>query len=693
MYEARVRKVAFDIGGTFTDVIILHEDGSIKTAKLLSLLDTVGATIRTSAHLGGDPRQGYIHGSTVAANALLEHKLGRVGLVTTEGFRDVLEMRSQRRPNIYDVNWTRPKSLISRELCLGVKERVLSDGSVDIELDRDDAANAVNTLLNNEVDSIAICLINSFVNGAHERAIAELVRDRDPLIHVSVSSEEFPEIREYERTSTTVVNAALAPVVDQYLSTLIGQLAVSESQLQIMQSNGGLMNAATARRRPVQMVESGPAAGVLAAARLAGEVDLPQVLAFDMGGTTAKATFIEHGTPLERPGGEVGAGANLATQFFGGAGHAIRVPAFDIAEVGAGGGSIAWVDDGGALRVGPEGAGADPGPVCYQRGGRQPTVTDANLVLGYLDTGGFAGGTIPVDRQAAADAILEVIAKPLGLDLLEAAHGIVQVANATTMRALRAVSIQRGIDPRGMSMIAFGGSGPVHAAQLASALGVSVVYVPPFSGIFSAVGLLLADHRLDAVRSLVMRLDQIDRKVLDERYGELDGSVRESMVGQGLAQSDVLITKELDIQYRGHDTALTLRFPEDASDIAESLKTAFVAAHKAAFGYERHEPPEIVSLRVRATALSEGATIAQLTEQAVPHEQVEQKLENWQACFHPSAGMVEVKIVTREDLTDMPLRGPAIVREWDTCTVVPPGWTVHRGAVGCLVLRNEEMAK
>ena len=687
MTQQRIERIAFDIGGTFTDVIVLWSDGRIQTGKLLSLLDSVGGDMLRTFELEGLAVGNFVHGTTVATNALLEHKTAKVALITTAGFRDILEMRSQRRPNVYDIAWERSPPLVPRWDRFEVRERMRSDGSVETPLAPEAAAAAVDAALASKPEALALCLINSYVNGAHEVMLAEAVRRRDPAMPLSVSATDFAEMKEYERTSTTVVNAALMPVVDAYLGRLESQLGASGNDLQVMQSNGGLIGSAAARHRPVQIIESGPAAGVLAAARLAGEVGIDQALAFDMGGTTAKASLIRNGAPLEKPGGEVGAGVNMASRFFGGAGHAVQVPSLDIAEVGAGGGSIAWIDQGGALRVGPEGAGAQPGPVCYGRGGERPTVTDANVVLGYINPGGLAGATVAIDREAAAAAIERVIARPLGLSLLTAALGIVQVANATTMRALRAVSIERGIDPRQLSMIAFGGSGPIHAAPLAAVLGAACIYVPPFPGIFSAVGLLLAEYRHDGVRSLAMPIDALDAALLAERRDELEAQVRGAMAGA----RGIELTPLVDLRYRGQDKPLTLPLPaaEGTAELRSALQAAFDREHRAVYGYLRSEAPEIVALRLRGTASAGvGQSIAELAQAATPHARVVEAPRQRQACFDAKAGLVEVRVLQRADLGETPLAGPLIVEEWDTAAVVSPGWTARRDRLNNIVLER-----
>ena len=450
-------RVAFDIGGTFTDVIILANDRRIHTAKVLSLLERIGENIVDCirSDKSGEPVQNFVHATTIASNAVIERKTARTGLITTQGFRDVLEMMNQKGPTVGDINWQRLPSLIPRRLRFEVAERILTDGRVEHPLHRQGAQDAILKLLAAEVEVIAVCLINSYVNPVHEREIGQLVREASPATVVCLSSDVHPEIREYERTSTTVINASLIPVVGRYMDHLEKHLSQYSKQLLIMQSNGGTITSAMARLRPMYMIESGPAAGVLGAARLASELKLKNVLSFDMGGTTAKVSLIRDGDPMEKAGGEIGSGVSAV--HLRGTGHALRVPSIDIVEVGAGGGSMAWIDDAGALRAGPISASADPGPVCYGRGGMEPTVTDANVVLGYMNPESIADNTLRIDRQAAWDSIDKRIAQRLHLDVMTAAYGIIEVANATMMRALRAVSTERGYDIRELTLVAFGG--------------------------------------------------------------------------------------------------------------------------------------------------------------------------------------------------------------------------------------------
>jgi N-methylhydantoinase A len=685
-------RVGFDIGGTFTDVIVIDDDGHISTAKVLSLLDRVGedivACVRALA-ASGDV-ESFVHGTTIASNAVIEGKTALTGLITTRGFGDNLEMRGERRPNVQDPNWIRSPALVPRHLRLELSERILGDGTVERPLNPDEARSVIRRLASQKVEAIAVCFINSYLNPIHEQEIRSLIiSELGSRIVVCLSSEIYPQIREYDRASTTVINASLVPVVDRYLNQVERHLAAYSNRLLIMQSNGGIMSAEAARRKPAYMIESGPAAGVLAAARLAREARLDKVLSFDMGGTTAKACLIENGVPAEKAAGEIGSAVNVTTHLFYKGGHALIVPSLDIVEVGAGGGSIAWIDDGGALRVGPQSAGAEPGPVCYGRGGREPTVTDANVVLGYMNPERIAGATLRINREVAWDAIKRQIADPLGLDVLGAAYGITQVANSLMMRALRAVSTERGRDPRDFTLLAFGGAGPIHAAGLAESIEISRLFVPIFPGLFSALGLLLADYRHDYIRSIVTSLDSVRLEEIVTHYQELKETARADMHREGVAAEAVRFEQYVDLKYGYQLQELTLPFPaiDDRTNLSEALARLFVHAHDQAFGYHSDDPIELVSLRLRALAsagkvgFSDLATRASEGSTAAPGSSDNSR----EVYFGRHLGLMNTPICGRRDIARMQ-RGPMIVEEPDTTVVVPPGWSISSDGYANLTL-------
>jgi len=695
--EQAVLRVAFDIGGTFTDVVIAGADGRLFTYKILTLPDSVGADVGrcVADALGQQPGAhvaSLVHGTTIASNAVLEGKGAVTGLISTKGFRDELEIRRLGRPGVYDVFWERTPPLIPRRRRLEVHERMMVNGEVDTPLDINDVRAALHTLRAQGVEAIAVSFLHSYVNPTHERQATALVRELLPGVMVCASSEVLPEIREYERTSTTALNAYLMPVVNRYLDQLEAQLRQYHPSLLIMQSNGGVMTTEHARRRPVHMIESGPAAGVLAAASLAREIGLAQAVAFDMGGTTVKACLIENGQPVETAEGEVGAGLNIASRLSKGAGYALRVPAYDIVEVGAGGGSLAWVDEGGALRVGPRSAGAVPGPACYGRGGTAPTITDADVVLGYMNPEKIAGGTVPIDAAAARAAIERDLCARLGLTVQNAAYGVHQVANATMMRAIRAVTTERGRDPREFSLIAFGGAGPIHAAELAASLGISRVYVPLFPGLFSALGLLLADLRYDYVQSVPGRLDSVDPASLLREFDALAARVREEVFREEISPAGVQLDRFIDLRYARQSSELTLKVPESvtAAELPRVLAESFHSEHERTYGYRReNDPIAIVRLRLKATAPARSVGFRELGESfARTVDGAEGPEITRRAYFGPQSGERESRILRRSDLVGRTLAGPLIVEEFDTTVVVPPGWQTEVDGYGNIVLKR-----
>ena len=495
-----------------------------------------------------------LHASTVATNAILERRGPRTGLITTEGFRDVLEIGRLRYPRLYDLSWSRPEPLVERRLRLGVGERMAADGSVVRPLDERSVAAALDVLVKADVEAVAICLLNSYVNDRHEVEVERLVRERLPEAAVSRSSAVLPLIREYDRTSTTVINAYLQPVMGDYLGRLAEALqdAGSRAPILMLQSSGGVMPAAEAAELPAFCLESGPTAGVLAAAQLARKRGLDRVLAFDMGGTTAKAAVVLDGAPAIAPELELGGGISSGTRLTRGSGYLLRTPTIDLAEIGAGGGSIARVDQAGGLSVGPDSAGADPGPACYGRGGREATLTDVSVVLGHFSPSSLLGGDMSIDAELAESAVAQHLAGPLGSDVARAADAARQVAAAELARALRAVTSERGVDPAAFTLVAFGGGGPGMAAGVADLLGIRRVLVPAGPGVFSATGLLGADLRWMATHSPLIDLGATDAgSRLDEALGSLRERCMALAAAGGYRAADLDIESVAECRYRG----------------------------------------------------------------------------------------------------------------------------------------------
>lgn len=686
-------RVGADIGGTFTDIVWLAPDGEFRAAKLLStpddfgraILDGLGELLARGGTAPGAVGE-IVHGTTVATNAILEQKGAQVGLLTTSGFRDVLEIRRVRLPVLYDIQWRKPDPLVRRERRLEVDERIGPGGEVRRALDADSARAAIARLKALGCESIAVCFLHSYANAEHERAVGELASGEFPF--VSLSCDVLPELKEYERTATTVVDAYVKPVVSRYLGNLRAHLDAAgiRAPLLVMQSNGGIFSDRAAAESPVRMIESGPAAGVIAAAAAGRAAGLENLITFDMGGTTAKASIVERGAITLSSEYEVGGGMHQGSRLIKGGGHLIRIPAIDVAEVGAGGGSLAWIDAGGVLRVGPDSAGAVPGPACYARGGERPTVTDANLLLGYLNPGYLLGGELKLDAARAERALRERVAVPLGLELLEAAYGVHRIANAAMQRAIRSVSIERGRDPRDFTLVAFGGSGPVHAAGLAEALDISRVLVPPHPGLFSAIGLLASDVERLYTRSLLRDLAKADLDAAEAVLCEMEARAMRELGSEGFDAASVQLERFAELRYRKQISELLLPLPSRAleADDRERLAEALHAEHATTYGYAmRDERIEIVSLKVKARALREATPPAWDRMNGAARTGADRH-----AYFGGDRGSLPARVLGRGALREEPLPGPLIIEEYDSTTVVPPGWSARRGAHGFLYLER-----
>lgn len=671
--------IGVDIGGTFTDIVFLGPGGQVHVKKVSSTVGAYGRAIIegigqvfAETGLGGGDVAEIRHGTTVASNAILELKGARTGLITTKGFRDVLEIRTLRMPRLYDIAWEKPPALVERYLRLAVDERVDTHGAVDRPLDTAEAERVVDQLLAEGCEAIAVCLINSFANPAHEQAIREIVRRKAPDLPCCISFDVLPEIKEYERTSTTVVNAYVLPVVSQYLSVLAAALrsVAIEAPLLLMQSNGGLMPAAHAVRLPVRIIESGPAAGVIGAQTVAAAAGLRDVVSFDMGGTTAKASLIENGEVTKAPEFQVGGGILSGSRLLTGSGYTLKVPAIDLAEVGAGGGSIVSIDAGGSLLVGPHSAGAVPGPVCYDIGGTEPTVTDANVILGYLNPDYLVGGAVRLNAGKARAVFEERIAKRLGLPLDAAAFGACRIAAANMIRAIKAVSTERGRDPRGYTLVAFGGNGPLFAAMMAQAIGMKRILVPPSPGVFSAFGLLYADvehHYSRTFRGLVRSLDLAG---LQEAWGSMEREARDQLAADGHPAAAIRVIRRAGLHYQGQTFDLEVAVPDGPIDAAllAAVEEAFHAEHERTYGHRAgaEEPVELVGIQVIGRAVVEGERVAAVQPKAAA-------IAGSRSCyFGADHGWLETVVIGRAALAE-PRRGPCIVEEYDATCVVPPG--------------------
>lgn len=679
---ATTLRVGVDIGGTFTDIVVLGSDGSIHTKKVSSSVGDYAraivdglAELFAETGLSGAAVEEIRHGTTVASNAILEHKGARVGLITTKGFRDVLEIRTLRMPRLYDLTWTKPTPMVERYLRKVVDERIDHKGNIERALDPADAERVVVALLAEKIEAIAVCLINSFANPAHELMIKEVVQRKAPQLPLSVSFEVLPEIKEYERTSTTVINAYVMPIVATYLRALRAGLDAAgiPARLLLMQSNGGLTTDAAAAARPMNIVESGPAGGVVGAQAVARSKKLAKIITFDMGGTTAKASMVEDGEVTRAQEYAVGAGIMIGSRLLTGAGYTLKVPAIDLAEVGAGGGSHVWIDAGGALQIGPESAGASPGPVCYDQGGTVPTVTDASVLLGYINPQHLVGGALKLDADKARKVFADAVAAPLKMTAEDAAYGAHQIAASNMIRAIRAVSSERGRDPREFTLFAFGGNGPLFAAGMAAALGIRRIVVPPCAGLFSSFGLLYADVEYHFSRTFRRVLRQADLAQIGEAWDAISRQAADQLAVDGFAGARAQLRRSAALHYKGQTYELVVPVPEGPIDatMVSYLEEAFGTEHERTYGHRagRDEPVELVSIQVVGAGLRVGSgvpgrVIASRAEPVPPPPR--------QAYFGRAHGWMTTPVMRRSDLGTT-RAGPLIVEEYDSTCLVPPG--------------------
>lgn len=668
--------VGIDVGGTFTDAVRAC-DGRLHVAKVRSTpSDITAGFLDGLEEVGADTSPDYlVHGTTVATNAIVQRRLARTGLITNRGFRDILEIGTQMRPHVYDLWTPLPAPLVAREHCFEVGGRIAPDGAEVEPLDLEDVEAAALGLRDAGVDSVAVVFLFSFADGSHERAVRDALARLLPGIPVAVSCEVAPEFREYLRASTTVLNAALLPLVGGYVQSLSGQLVARgvSATLHLMQSNGGIATADTAARLPAVLASSGPAAGVIGAARLAERVGERDLLTFDMGGTTADVALVVDALPQLRFSGEHG-------------GHPVNMPQVDVLSVGAGGGSIASVDEFGSLTVGPESAGAVPGPACYGAGGVRPTVTDAHLVLGVLDSARSLAGRVALDVGAARDAMAREVGGPLGVSVEEAAEAVLRVADANMAAALRVVSASRGHDPRALTLVAFGGAGPMHACAIAEDLGTPRVLVPRHPGVTAALGLLLSDVRHDLRSSWVTPTADVLAAPggLDAALEglERDGRALLERSGHG---STGKIAFELDMRYRGQAYNLTVGLaarPVTAATVG-AAEAAFVEAHRRAYDYTPSlEETEIVTIRARATA--PGARFEWRPEGGCGA--AGRRRPVWFAGEPRECAVIDRRGLPLGDT----VAGPAILEEEDSTVLVSPGWTARAVADEVLVIERSE---
>jgi N-methylhydantoinase A len=676
--------VAVDIGGTFTDLLGYDDETgrlfSAKTATTPADFATAIQECVAKAPLRARDVDTFVHGSTVAINTVIERTGAPTALVVTRGTRDVYAIGRGNRPHAYDIWFTRPRPLVPRHLTFEIDERLGADGAVRIAFDAAQASDVIARIQACRVDAVAVCFLHSWNNPEHERRMGEMLRAAMPHAYITLSHEILREYGEYERTSTTVLNAYIGPRVSAYLETLDRRLRGDgfAGELLIMQSNGGVMAPSVARQLPAATLESGPVGGFIAAARTGAQLGYRNVIAFDMGGTTAKTNLIRDGEPQMAHGYHIGGYAT---------GHPMTLPVVDTVEVGAGGGSIARVDGVGGLRVGPESAGAEPGPACYRTGGIEPTVTDANVVLGRIDPERFLGGELPLSADAAG-AALRRVSEPLGLSEVAAALAIVEIAVLNMSLAVRQVSVERGYDPRDFVLLAFGGAGPLHAADVARALHIPTIVVPAHPGQFSAGGMLMADLRHDFVRTYFQTLERADFAALERIGGELSDAARARVREERTGDTPLVLRHSLELRYAGQDFSMPV--PVGVEQLARGDRAGvareFNALHQQTFRYhDSRQPLEIVSVRLAATALRERPVSLTTSDSggAVSRASSAEKRRVWFDAHTPT----ECPIHQRDRLAPgAQVSGPAIVQEYASTTVVGPADRLEVTATGELLI-------
>lgn len=692
--------IAADIGGTFTDIAMIDDSGELVVRKVLSSTEDLSeAVVQGASEIVDECNIQFpkvatlIHACTVATNALLEHKGAKTALLTTKGFRDVLELRRIRVPKLYDIKYIKPAPLVPRNLRFEIDERIDAKGQIVRPLRLLEVEHVIDKLRAESIEAVAVCFLHSYIYPEHERQVGALIRDALPDCYVSLSTEILPEIREYERTSTATINSYVGPKVASYISSLADKLNDQgfAGHIQIMQSSGGVIGAPAVIRQPSQIIECGPAAGVVGAAKLANRTGSNgNVITFDMGGTTAKASMVESGVISMTDEYEVGSDLSTSSRLVKGSGYALKVPAIDISEIGAGGGSIVRLDKAGHIRVGPESAGSAPGPCCYSLGGRQATLTDANVVLGYLNPKCLAGGTVPIDRDKSLAALNDQIAEPMSMGVLEAAYAVHEIANLTMMKAIKAVSTYRGRDPRDFSLFAFGGNGGVHGLSLARSLLMKRVIIPPAAGVFSAIGLLVADIRTSVSQAFNCKTDCVDLTQLEATFADLENRTLEQI---GYDRGAVDFVRMADLRFAGQAFELAVEVSDKllSSSVVRKMEIDFEAEHEKTYG---HIPQGKRTYQIVKVSVVARKKLSNQQEIRIKNEQTSETLPpKWQreAYFGRDQGMTRTPVIARADLSEKAMQGPVIIEEYDGTTVVPPDASVQLDGGGNMIISLDDV--
>jgi N-methylhydantoinase A len=673
-----------DIGGTFTDLVGCI-GGRIVTTKASTVPADPAQGVAETLRLAGcdiAALSEILHGSTIAINTVLERKGARTALITTKGFRDIYSIGRGNRIEAFNLFFHRPKPLVERSLTFEIPERVDARGNVLVPLDETALEQMIPALRDLKVQAVAVCLLHAYANPAHERRMGAMLRKALPDLFVTLSHEILREYREYERTSTTVLNAYVGPPVRTYLGRLQERLTGDRfrGKVQIMRSNGGVMSVELAATQPVAMMESGPVAGMIAAGHLARDLSLDRCIGFDMGGTTAKTTLITGGVPAIEDGYVIGGAAS---------GQPMQLPVVDIVEVGAGGGSIAWIDTDRGLHVGPQSAGADPGPACYGKGNQRPVVTDANLLLGRINPRRFLNGDMPLDARLAERAIASV-AVPLGLSVRDAALGILRIADAAMSLAVRAVSVNKGVDPRDTVLIAFGGGGPLHAAAIAREIFIPTIVIPKLPGTFSALGMLMAPWRQDFVRTLVGRLGGLDAAAVNSAFGELAAAGEDQLTREGVPRQKADFAFFADLRYAGQEHAIPVPVagPQMMTGDVSHVRTLFHDEHARRYSQSApDESMECVSVRLVVTSARRDGIAERWLNEAWRAESPFEESRR-EVIFDDAAQPVQARILWRPSLpAGMTIEGPAVIEEPNATTLLHPGDTAAITGAGHILIR------
>lgn len=656
-------RLSTDVGGTFTDGVLLDEKtGEVEISKVSTTPKNPAEGTYNSIEkfrISLEDVSFLVHGTTVVINALIEESGAKAALITTEGFRDVLEIGRSNRTEMYQAIYKKPKPFVPRRLRFEVKERISKTGEVLCSLNVSDLECIITKIKEENVESVAVCLINAYVNASHEIAIGKYLKSKLPDVSISLSHQITRKYGEYERTSTAVLNAYVLPVVERYLEKLETKLIEQKYQerLQIMQSNGGLMTSIVAKKMPISMVESGPASGVIGAAKVAQLAGYKNAIAYDMGGTTAKAGIIRNGQP------------ELAETYIV-EGRPIRIPVIDLKEIGAGGGSLAWIDDVGALHVGPKSAGADPGPACYKRGGEKPCVTDANLYLGRLSSENFLGGEMEISPNLSEKALSD-LASQLGLSAREMAIGILKIVNTNMAGLLHSITLQRGYDPRDFAMVAFGGSGPLHATSIAKELNIPTVIIPNHCGVFSAWGMIMADLRYEFSITHIERVDKLNVDAVNGKLNEIEKEILETFKLENVSEDNVEISYELDVRYYGQEHTLPIRIRRAIVEADKQIiAREFDDKHLTVYGHNGpDEPKEIASMKVIGLGEASKPVIRKLDKGPKEPDAVASK--GTRQVYLDNGELVQVTVFDRSNLrAGNIIHGPAVVEEVTSTTFI-----------------------